>query len=196
MARYQDPFGAELRRFIDDMDKRKFRAAHTGFGFAEIKEKREPQLPQRFTPAKVVQPLEWRPPTFVSSEPVLYTMPPENQRPVVRKARSFGISKLIFSTLLAFASLTKILVAHAIDILVVASTGIVSLFLAAIVLAPARSEGIVETIQHWDAWQSIRDLNVLFLVVTIYGLYALYWGVMRFVAGHTLGHTLLKNARP
>jgi hypothetical protein len=205
MARTYDPFGAELRRFVDNMDKRQFRALSHGLGFAEVRKKNEPQLStvaplprfhqrQSFS-ERIERPIP--PPKLWPEKPVeqaVVSPAPMNPMPFIvaapevlpRRRNNSGILRKII----------RVIFAHIIDLFVVHLSLCIAAITAAFFFAPVHSQGVVATLSHWAPIALILNLNIISFFLLSYALFGLYWGLLRFAAGTTVGHSLIPNTRP
>jgi len=211
----RDPFGAELRRLIDQLDQRQFKALSNGVGLGRA---RTSTVQPRYTgkqPTSFSEPIPFttddhqhrdesnqqnplfEPISFSSGagEDQTQTTPDPSWMPHRSEFMDPNLSQMGGEAPQGLTQIPKqrllgrllrIGFEHSIDLITVLATLFVTLTGAAFLLAPWKGAMGV-TLSQWQPVQVILTLGLLQFVCVVYVLYFLYWIVFKLFVGSTFG---------
>ncbi len=173
LPKWDDEMKFELLRLKSELKPENFRSLHRPIGLGKLT-KKSAQKNLAHSPAK-----NPRRQSATSEENLRPRFRPESIPPVPTAEPKRGLTRLVF--------------AHALDILFVTTTLGLGLLLASYVMDPNHVSDNPELLRQAVPLRFLAKAKGIQLVLGLYGFFGLYWVFFKLASGATLGESFLDN---
>jgi len=181
-----DPFGAELRRLAENLDRGRIRAVSPGLGIGKVTKSANAHLNQA--------PIHYPETRFSEAQLAALAQLPEapSRRPAPFIDYQLALSEAIRPQGGRGLRLLKLVAAHSLDLFVVGLSLFATLVVMGYWLAPASAGFSLRNLGGWMPFRLLLQSSLLSVIFSLYVLFLFYWGLFKLITGETLGQSCVE----